>query len=93
MERGPDCTPPTGDDLPTITIRLEYFALVSNDLYVEMHDPRRVGRPMYRTIVLSCLTTDISYAAYLKEELRRWDGIESQIVRVDLTVARTPGTR
>jgi len=91
MERGPDHTPPTGDDLPTLTLRLEYFALFSNGLYVEMHDPHRVGRLMYRTIVLSALTTDISYAAYLQEELRRWDGIESQIVRVDLTVSRTPG--
>ena len=69
----------------------EYFALVSDGLYVEMHDPRRVGRPLYPEIAPSCLTGDISYAAFLQEELRRWDGVETLIVRVDLAVLVTPG--
>jgi len=91
MGRGPDQIPPAGDDFPTLTMTLEYFALVCNGLYVEMHDPRRVGRPIHRTLAPSCLTSDISYAVYLQDELRLWDNQDSQLVRVDLTVTERPG--
>lgn len=69
----------------------EYFALISDGLYVEMHDTRRVGQPLHRKIVPSCLTADIAYAVYLREELRLWDGLKSQVVKVDLTVTAQPG--
>jgi hypothetical protein len=72
-------------------VQNEYFALVSDGLYLEMHDTRRVGRPLHRKIVPSCLTGDLSYAVYLREELRRWDGLESEVVRVNLTVTVKPG--
>jgi hypothetical protein len=72
-------------------VQTEYFALVSNGLYVEMHDTRRVGRPVHQEIIPSCLTADISYAVYLREELRRWHGLDSEVVREELTVTVKPG--
>lgn len=61
----------------------EYYALICNGRYVEMHDTYRVGRPLHRRVVPSCVTTDMTYAVYLREELRQRDGLESQIVQVD----------
>src|SRR5262249_35387257 len=92
MERGPDHAPPVGDDSPTLAIPLEYFALVCSGLYVEMHDSRRVGWPLHPKIVRSCVTNDISYAVYLRDELRRWNGLDSLLVRVDLMVTEDTPT-
>jgi hypothetical protein len=71
-------------------VQSEYFAVVCGGLYVEMHDTRKVGQPLHREIVPSCLTADMAYAAYLQQELRRWDGVDAEIVRVDLTATLLP---